>query len=429
MSTTSNNTSNRKGSNGNTKGGGNDDNKCKSTYSSGTNKRNFNKKNKKASKDKFKGKCKDLENHIFDANRYNQADEYIKTVREIAEFVGANYEHGADVRQAIEEGIKPEFTKPVKPKPAKGTTDIDETDEMIWKKEVDYYVKRLTILESNLRKTYSLVWGQCSDVMREKLEALENFDDIKSEFDVLALLVEIKTINFKFEDQKYPFGAVYYANKRFYNYKQGTDETNNEHYEKFNNLVSVVDSYGGLLGHESILISDDEEFSNLSQNDQKQKANIDAANARNKEKFLSFCLIAKADPVRYGDLKTNLENEYTKGNNQYPTTLTKALQLLTNYKSDKKKFNKNNNKNNVSFAQRGGKNKKYDDSWHKDAMCNHCGKKGHIKPNCPDLKDDEGTNHNNVGSDDNNDDDNKSKSKASGNENKSTKSTQSASII
>lgn len=74
--------------------------------------------------------------------------------------------------------------------------------------------------------------------------------------------------------------------------------------------------------------------------------------------------------------------------------------MLTNYKSDKK-FNKTNknNGNGVTFAQQGNKSQKYDDSWHKDAEFNNCGKKGHIKPNCPELKDAKGSSHNNVGSD------------------------------
>ena len=54
-----------------------------------------------SSKEKFKGKCKDLEGVIFDANRFNQADEYIKAVNEIAEYVGSNYENGADIRQSV----------------------------------------------------------------------------------------------------------------------------------------------------------------------------------------------------------------------------------------------------------------------------------------------------------------------------------------
>ena len=153
-------------------------------------------------KDKFKGKCKNLEGFVFDANKYNQADEYVKTWKEIAEYVGTNFDNGDDVRYTIENNKRPDFPKPVKPR------NSDETDELIWKKEVDQFVKRREMLEKNLRKLYSLVWGQCTDVMRERLEGLPQYSQIKDDCDSLKLLELIKSINFKFEDQKYPFGSV-----------------------------------------------------------------------------------------------------------------------------------------------------------------------------------------------------------------------------
>ena len=251
-------------------------------------------------------------------------------------------------------------------------------------------MKRKMMLETNMRKAYSLVWGQCSDVMREKLEALSTFKKIHEDYDVLSLLKEIKTINFKFEDQKYAFGSIYFANKRFYNYKQGAEDTNNEHYEKLNNLVTVLESYGVNFGKEQILMDSDEIYSALSDNDKQNDDNINAAWERNKERFLAFALIAKSDNNRYGDLKTELENDYTKGDNRYPKMVTKALHLLTNFKVDKKN-NSKGSQNNVSFAQKqkgnnnNNNNNNRDNSWHKDATCHHCGKKGHIKPNCPDI--------------------------------------------
>ena len=210
------------------------------------------------------------------------------------------------------------------------------------------------------------MWGQCSDVMREKLESLDAFDRIKQDFDVLKLLKEIKVINFKFEDQKYPYGSVYFANKRFYNYKQSPEDTNNQHYDKFNNLVSVVESYGGLLGHESMLLEHDSEYKQLGDTQKKLREHIDKAKARNKEKFLSFCLIAKADQNRYGNLKTELENDFTKGDDRYPKTLSKALHLLTNYKREK---TNGKSYSSVSFGQKGKNNNNnrnnQNDDWQK----------------------------------------------------------------
>ncbi len=229
-------------------------------------KNNNQKRNSNSIKSKFKGKCEDLQGHVFDAVKLNQADEYIKVKNEIAEYVGTHYENGGDVHEAIESmDATPKFPKPKKPvgelkdknDESKGRHDVDEIDDLIWKKEIEHYVKRKVSLNNNLRKAFSLVWGQCSDVMRDKIEAKQEWKAVKAEFDVIMLLELIRGINFKFDDQKYAFGSVYHANKRFYNYRQSGEDTNNEHYEKMKNLVKVVESYGGKLGAEDILLDED----------------------------------------------------------------------------------------------------------------------------------------------------------------------------
>ena len=40
-----------------------------------------------------------------------------------------------------------------------------------------------------------------------------------------------------------------------------------------------------------------------------------------------------SDPKRYGRLVEELENEYTKGNKNYPTNMVKAYQLINEYNS------------------------------------------------------------------------------------------------
>ena len=397
--TNNNNNNGNRNQGSNSNANGNTNNRNNRRFNSSKN-NNSNRNNRKpsSSKDKSKNKIKKLEDIIFDANRYNQADEFIKAVEGIAEHVGINFENGGDVKRSIEQGVKMTIPKPVKPE-VDEDGDMDDTDVYIWKKELDLYIKRKMILDTNLEKAYSLVWSLCSDVMQEKLQSLDVFKKIKESYDVLALIEQMKIITFKFEEQKYPFSSVYFANKKFYNYKQGAEDTPNEHYDKLNNLVNVVESYGGLIGNESILLDNDEEFSKLSKEEKKDQTNIDAAKARNKDRFLAFCYIAKADNNRYGDLKISLENDYAKGNNNYPTTIGKALRLLTNYRSDKVKNSNKKNDQTVSFAQKESNNNrnngKYDDSWHKDATCHNCGKKGHIKPNCPDLDKNETTNNNN----------------------------------
>ena len=45
-------------------------------------------------------------------------------------------------------------------------------------KEIDEYMKRLNYYEENKTTLYSLIWGQCTDIMRAKLEALKIFKSI-----------------------------------------------------------------------------------------------------------------------------------------------------------------------------------------------------------------------------------------------------------
>ncbi len=47
-------------------------------------------------KTKFDGKCEELKGHIFDCTDVRQSDQYSRTVKEIAEYVGRTYKYGAD---------------------------------------------------------------------------------------------------------------------------------------------------------------------------------------------------------------------------------------------------------------------------------------------------------------------------------------------
>ena len=59
-------------------------------------------------------------------------------------------------------------------------------------------------------------------------------------------------------------------------------------------------------------------------NDEKQAT----INAAAREIYLSCASIVASDPKRYGRLVEELENDYTKGNNTYPTNMEKAYQLI-----------------------------------------------------------------------------------------------------
>ena len=54
-------------------------------------------------------------------------------------------------------------------------------------------------------------------------------------------------------------------------------------------------------------------------------------NSQAKEMYLACAFISQADSRRYGRLKEELENDFTKGSDTYPQDMVKSYQLLNGY--------------------------------------------------------------------------------------------------
>ena len=76
-------------------------------------------------------------------------------------------------------------------------------EKKVYDNEIIAMVKRRNTLKRNLQKAYSLILGQCTDLMKDKLKASTKWNDVQTKQDALELLNEIKTITFKFEEQKF----------------------------------------------------------------------------------------------------------------------------------------------------------------------------------------------------------------------------------
>ena len=138
--------------------------------------------------------------------------------------------------------------------PSDPPTEASRTEIRIWEKKVDDYVNRETILKENLKTTYSLVWGQCSDMMRQKVEASEGFLEVSRNGDVIELLTMIKDVAYNFQTQKYLPQALHEAKKRFFNCYQPRHQTTQAYLETFQNHLDVIKHIGGLIGTDPIIL-------------------------------------------------------------------------------------------------------------------------------------------------------------------------------
>ena len=110
---------------------------------------------------------------------------------------------------------------------------------MILTKKVNSYVRRDSILDKNIQQGYSLVLGQCTELLVSKLKTTLNWDTISTNFDYfLELIALTKSVVFKFEDQRYLPLLLHYAKTKFYSFRQH-NLSNTEYLEKFTNMVNM----------------------------------------------------------------------------------------------------------------------------------------------------------------------------------------------
>ena len=100
------------------------------------------------------------------------------------------------------------------------------------------------------------------------------------------------------------------------------------------------------------------------------------------EIYLSYAFVINSDLKRYGRLIEEFENDYTKGNDNYPHNMVKAYQLLNEYKQWNPRATLPE-ASGVAFSQQGtNKSAHRTTEWKKKATCHNCGQKGHIRPEC-----------------------------------------------
>jgi Reverse transcriptase (RNA-dependent DNA polymerase)/Zinc knuckle len=348
---------------------------------------------------KFEGRCEVLKGYIFDCTDSRDADTFSNTTKEIAIHVGSKYDYGADISIAVENLELPTLVEP-----ADLPQGANETKKRMWEKRVDGFIKRETMLEENVKTLYSLVWGQCTENLRAKIESVKEYDRMSKARDGIMLLKTIKSIAFNFQAHKHPLQSLYECRQRFERCRQGK-LTVAQYFEKFINLVEQIEHCGGNIGqdftHLDAVANFDyqKEFKDL--DDQERKSVL----VKSKDAYLAVAFLMQSDKERFGLLIETMQNNYLQGNDNYPETLTESYNLLVNYVQDPRNrlkvvgttsdgvaftnVDENNSESGTTLFNAGGSGKRrgFDKS---KITCHRCQEKGHYANECP-------TNENNNG--------------------------------
>ena len=293
-----------------------------------------------------------------------QADMYAIVTKEIGQEMGKTYGH--EMRNLVLQLKEASLQIPtLAEKPTR-------QEELMWSKDYDLYLKKKEKYEEQKSKVFSTILGRCEEAMKNRVEAVRDFERMEEDNDVVALLQTIKELAFDSNDKKYPAKQATAAWKQLMNARQQDDESLVHYYQRFLGLVEHVErSYGEIVP--SMVASKD-----------KGKKSKEEKTEMARDAFIAYAFMEQAHRG-FKPLIRDLENDFALGAALYPQTLEEALQILTMYseqplyKSIMKKPKKRGDENetpDMSFAQLSK------DQMRKQGLCFKCGKKGHRAFEC-----------------------------------------------
>ena len=106
----------------------------------------------------------------------------------------------------------------------------------------------------NKDKLYSVIWGQCLDIIQSKLQSKSTFNDIDESRNCILLLKEIKGIKYNFKSQQYPIMSMNQESVKYFTTRQGKFETLTEYYKRFKTNVEILEHYGANIWYHPSLI-------------------------------------------------------------------------------------------------------------------------------------------------------------------------------
>jgi hypothetical protein len=242
-------------------------------------------------------------------------------------------------------------------------------------------------------QAFSLIQSQCAQLLQDKMKQDTDWDTLNTSYYHLTLYLLIeRTVLAQTEDQ-YPFANVCDQDLSCYSSEQD-NLSNPQCYEKFNTKVDVSGAIGVTRQHKVLLEyvaqeSYTQAFTDLGATEQ-QLVRDDA-----EERYISYAFLRQSG-MQHGNLKVDLQNDFSTGDNRYPKNRQHTLHLLNKY--SKTAMARVKNSEGPSFAQksgRGGGNRSnngnekghdsssYDKKYWKYKECYKCHKKGNPETHCP----------------------------------------------
>jgi len=355
------------------------------------NDRGRNQANRTGTKSSFRGETPGLNGNVFQTLAESHDPTQFKCTMEALERF-SNKVYQVDLGTLFDENIR--VPVPIRPTRKTGK-EADELEAEEYREEVKEYVKEKKNLNKALRSLFSVVWGQCSVSVTTRLLALEELQGWKELGKVDELLKSIRQAMMSHQHQRCAYVTLFKELRTFYSYRQREHQTLHKYLEVFQVQVENIKRYGGSFGDQKVYIKELMDRDGLKYLETGMDETVLENYAQqSRQKFMAIAFLLGGRVDLYGDLFTDLENDYLKGRDFFPDTITDAYNLMSNYVQRKALGHTARapvKQNGLGFLQAKGKDTKNSTSavpgtdgvLHERIQCFNCGQKGHYSNKCP----------------------------------------------
>jgi hypothetical protein len=243
---------------------------------------------------------------------------------------------------------------------------------------------------------YSLVLGQCTTVLLDKMKQDADWQAASDSYDPLTLLKLIEKFILKQSDNQYKIGIIIELLKLLLVYRQDDGVTNAVYYDQFKTMVDVAEHISVSFDNPTLWDWKSQElyvtdFDLLSDTIKKDKVKDDVEQA-----FLAYLFFINSNNKKHSQLKKTVANDHSKGDGEaFPSSCHAALTLMNDFKPLVVKATAPVASQRTAFAQKqqkgagtlgAGNECSYNKEYFADKKCHNCGKKGHPSRCCTQKK-------------------------------------------
>ena len=193
---------------------------------------------------------------------------------------------------------------------------ISTVNELI-KHELKTFMSKRGILKNNITKLWGVVWGQCTDALKEDIIGIEEYETKLDDYDTLWLLQQVKQCSAGADKTQHEYLTILKAMKALFLCRQGEHESLENIMERLESNLQTVKLAGGSITPPTLVTKQ------TSGGKTKEEATKLV-----EEQMMAMFLLEAANVRKYGELKKNFQNHMLQQENRYPATKSGAYTLL-----------------------------------------------------------------------------------------------------